>query len=327
MKFHRVLDGAAAVLAAAAALGAASACCAQGYPNKPIRVIFPFAAGGAGDIFVRTYGQKFTEKFGQSWVLDNRGGAGSTIGTEIAAKAAADGYTLLQGNLTFAVSAAIYGKLPYDAERDFAPITTLVNVVSVLAVTPSLPVSSVQELIAYAKTRPGQLSFASAGTGTTSHLSGELFKRMAGIEMTHVPYKGTTPALPDLLSGRVHLIFEPMPTMLPHVNAGRMKALGVTTAKRSNASPEIPTIAEQGLPGFDVVTWYGMLAPAGTPKPVLEKLHAALVEFAANADVKARLSSIGAEPATLGSAEFAAMIKRDIARWKEVARAANVKLD
>lgn len=324
MRLHRVLAAVAAILAAVASQGSAAQAT---YPNKPIRIIFAFAAGGAGDIFVRTYGQKFADKFGQSWVLDNRGGAGSTIGTDIAAKSPPDGYTLLQANLTFAVSAAVYSRLPYDPERDFAPITTLVNVVSVLAVTPSLPVSSVQDLIAYAKSKPGQLSFASAGPGTTSHLTGELFKRMAGIEMTHVPYKGTTPAFPDLMAGRVQLIFEPMPSMLPHVRGGRMKALGVTMAKRSNAAPDIPTIAEQGLEGFDVVTWYGVLAPAGTPKPVLEKLHAALVEFAASPDVKERLSSIGAEPATLSSAEFGAMIKRDIARWKEVARQANIKFD
>ena len=324
MQIHRVLAGAATVVAVAVSQGAAAQ---APYPSKPIRVIFPFAAGGAGDIFVRAYGQKFADKFGQNWVLDNRGGAGSTIGTDLVAKAAADGYTLLQATLTFAVSAAVYSKLPYDVERDFAPITTLVNVVPILAATPSLPVSGVQELIAYAKARPGQLSFASTGPGSSPHLTGELFKRMTGIEMMHVPYKGTSQAFPDLIAGRVQLIFEPMPSMLPHVRAGRMKALGVTTAKRSNAAPEIPTIAEQGLEGFDVVTWYGMLAPAGTPKPVLETLHAAIVEFAALPDVRERLSSIGAEPATLSSAEFAAMIERDVARWKEVAREANIKLD
>ncbi len=324
MQIHRVLAGAATVVVVAVSQGAAAQ---APYPSKPIRVIFPFAAGGAGDIFVRAYGQKFADKFGQNWVLDNRGGAGSTIGTDLVAKAAADGYTLLQATLTFAVSAAVYSKLPYDVERDFAPITTLVNVVPILAATPSLPVSGVQELIAYAKARPGQLSFASTGPGSSPHLTGELFKRMTGIEMMHVPYKGTSQAFPDLIAGRVQLIFEPMPSMLPHVRAGRMKALGVTTAKRSNAAPEIPTIAEQGLEGFDVVTWYGMLAPAGTPKPVLETLHAAIVEFAALPDVRERLSSIGAEPATLSSAEFAAMIKRDVARWKEVAREANIKLD
>lgn len=307
-------------------LGAAGLGWAQGYPTKPVRVIFPFAAGGAGDIIARAYGQKFTEKFGQSWVLDNRGGAGSTIGTDLAAKAAADGYTLLQCNLTFAVSAAVYSKLPYDAERAFTPITTLVNVVSILAVTPSLPVSNVKDFIAHAKARQGQLSFASAGTGSTSHMSGELFKRMTGIEMMHVPYKGTGPALPDLLAGRVHVVFEPMPTMLPHVRAGRMKALGVTTAKRSAAAPDIPTIAEQGLEGYDVVLWYGMLAPAGTPKPVVEKLYAAFVEFAASTDVREQLSSIGAEPASLSSPEFAAMIKRDLARWKKVAHEAGIRL-
>ena len=324
MQIKRVFAGAAAVFAVVLAQGTAAQ---APYPSRPIRVIFPFAAGGAGDIFVRTYGQKFADKFGQNWVLDNRGGAGSTIGTDLVAKAAADGYTLLQATLTFAVSAAVYSKLPYDVERDFAPITTLVNVVPILAATPSLPVSGVQELIAYAKTRPGQLSFASTGPGSSPHLTGELFKRMTGIEMTHVPYKGTSQAFPDLIAGRVQLIFEPMPSMLPHVRAGRMKALGVTTSKRSNAAPEIPTIAEQGLEGFDVVTWYGMLAPAGTPKPVLETLHAAIVEFAALPDVRERLSGIGAEPATLSPAEFAAMIRRDVARWKAVAREANIKLD
>ena len=307
-------------------LGAAGACGAQSYPSKPVRVIFAFAAGGAGDIIGRAYGQKFTEKFGQSWVLDNRGGAGSTIGTDIAAKAPPDGYTLFQANMTLCVSYAAYAKLPYDPVRDFAPITTTVNVISLLAVTPSLPVSTMKELVAYAKSRPGQLSYASAGPGSTSHFSGELFKRMTGIEMTHVPYKGTGPALPDLLSGRVHMIFEPLPTMLPHVRAGRMKSLGVTSAKRSNAAPEMPTLAEQGLEGFDVVLWYGFLAPTGTPKPILDKLHAAFVEFSAMPDIKERLSSIGAEPTSSSQAEFAAMIKRDIVRWKKLAVEAGIRL-
>jgi len=307
-------------------LSVAGACWAQAYPNKPVRVIFPFAAGGAGDIIARAYGQKFSDKFGQSWVLDNRGGAGSTIGTEIASKAPADGYTLLQCNLTFAVSAAVYSKLPYDAERAFTPISTTVNVVSILAVTPSLPVANVKELVAYARSRKGQLSFASAGMGSTSHLAGELFKIMTKTDMTHVPYKGTGPALPDLLAGRVHAIFEPMPTMLPHVRAGRMKALGVTAVKRSAAAPDIPTIAEQGLEGYDVVLWYGMVAPAGTPKAIVDKLHAALTVFAASPDIKEQLSSIGAEPATMSPAEFGAMIKRDIARWRKVAAEAGIRL-
>lgn len=315
-----------AIAGAGLAFCVAGASWPQTYPNKPVRVIFPFAAGGAGDIIARAYGQKFTDKFGQGWVLDNRGGAGSTIGTEIASKAPADGYTLFQCNLTFAVSAAVYGKLPYDAERAFAPITTTVNVVSILAVTPSLPVANVKELIAYAKTRKPPLTFASAGMGSTSHMSGELFKSMTKTEMMHIPYKGTGPALPDLLAGRVQVIFEPMPTMLPHVRAGRMKALGVTTIRRSAAAPEIPTLAEQGLDGYDVVLWYGMVAPAGTPRPIIEKLHAAFVTFAASPDIKDQLSSIGAEPATMSPAAFGAMIKSDIARWKKVAAEAGIHL-
>ncbi len=307
-------------------LAAAGACAAQSYPGKPVRVIFAFAAGGAGDIIARAYGQKFAEKFGQGWVLDNRGGAGSTLGTDLAAKAVPDGYTLFQANMTLCVSYAAYAKLPYDPARDFAPITTTVNVTSFLAVTPSLPVNNVKEFIAYTKARPGQLSYASAGQGSTSHFSAELFNRMAGIEMAHVPYKGTGPALPDLLAGRVHVIFEPMVTMLPHVRAGRMKALGVTSLKRSAAAPEIPSLAEQGMEGYDVVLWYGMLAPTGTPKPIVDKLHAALVEFAASADVREKLSALGAEPTSSSQAEFAAMIKRDITRWKKVAVEAGIRL-
>ncbi len=314
------------MLALWALLIAQSAAAQTNYPDKAVRVIFPFAAGGAGDIIGRAYGQKFSEKFQQSWVFDNRGGTGTTIGTDIAAKAAPDGYTLLQGNTTLCVSYAAYAKLPYDPVRDFAPITTTVKVISFLAVTPSLPVSSMKELIAYAKERPGQLSFASAGPGSTSHFSGELFKRMAGIEMTHVPYKGTGPALPDLLSGRVHLVFEPIPTMLPHVRAGRMKALGVTAAKRSNAVPEIPTLAEQGLEGYDVVLWYGMLAPTGTPQAIIDKPYAAFTEFSAMPDIRERLSGIGAETAGMSPTAFAAMIKSDIARWKKVALEAGIRL-
>ena len=297
---------------------------ADAYPDKPVRVILPFAPGGAVDIIARAYGQKFADKFGQSWIYDNRGGAGTTIGAELVAKSPANGYTLLLTTVSHTVSPSIYKSLPYHAERDFAPLTTVVNVVAILAVTPALAAANVQELIALAKAKPGQLSFASAGTGTVSQFQGELFKLMAGINMMHVPYKGTGPAFPDLVSGRVQLIFEPMPTMLPHVRAGRMRALGVTTAKRSGAAPDIPTIAEQGLADFDVVVWYGAFAPAGTPNPLLEKLHSALVEFAGSDYVRERLATIGAEPATLSRAEFASMIKRDIARWGRVAREAGV---
>ena len=315
------------VLWAALLLAAAGLACAQTYPNKPVRIIFPFAAGGAGDIIARTYGQKFAEKFGHGWVLDNRGGAGSTLGTDIAAKAAPDGYTLLQGSMTFAVSAATYTKLPYDAVRDFSPITPVGMAVSLLAVTPSLPANNLKELIAFAKSKPGQLTFASGGgTGSTGHLSGELFKRMAKIDMLHVPYKGTGVALPDLIAGRVHLIFEPIASMMPNVRAGRMRALGVTTAKRSAAAPEIPSLAEQGLEGFDVATWYGYLAPAGTPRPIIDTLYRALVEFVADAEVRKSMAAIGVEPMTLTPKEFAARIKSDIARWSEVARAASVSL-
>ena len=225
-----------------------------------------------------------------------------------------------------AVSPATFAKLPYDPVRDFSPITPLGMAVSLLAVTPSLPASSVKELVALAKAKPGQLTFASAGTGSTGHLSGELFKRMTGIDMLHVPYKGTGVAVPDLLSGRVHMIFEPMATMMPHVRSGRMRALGVTTAKRSAAAPEIPSLEEQGLKGLDVATWYGLLAPARTPQQVIDKLYGALAEFVASADARERMSAIGVEFMTLNPDEFAGRINRDIARWREVARAAGVSL-
>ncbi len=297
---------------------------AQQYPTKPVRVIFPFAAGGAGDIIARTYGQKFNDKFGQLWILDNRGGAGSTIGTDAVAKAAPDGYTLLLGTLTFAVSAATYKSLPYDPIRDFSPVAPVGMAVSILAVTPSLPVNSVKEMIALAKEKPGSLTFASAGAGSTGHLSGELFMRMAGVEILHVPYQGTGAAMNDLFGGRTQMIFEPMASMLPHVRGGRMRAIAVTTAKRSGAAPDIPSLAEQGLAGFDVATWYGILAPAGTPIPIVSRLNSALTEFVLSADVKEKMAGIGVEPLTMSPVEFSQRIKTDITRWSEVARTAGV---
>jgi tripartite-type tricarboxylate transporter receptor subunit TctC len=297
---------------------------AQQYPTKPVRVIFPFAAGGAGDIIARTYGQKFNDKFGQLWILDNRGGAGSTIGTDAVAKAAPDGYTLLLGTLTFAVSAATYKSLPYDPIRDFSPVAPVGMAVSILAVTPSLPVNSVKEMIALAKAKPGTLTFASAGAGSTGHLSGELFMRMAGVEILHVPYQGTGAAMNDLFGGRTQMIFEPMASMLPHVRGGRMRAIAVTTAKRSGAAPDIPSLAEQGLAGFDVATWYGILAPAGTPVPIVSRLNSALTEFVVSADVKEKMAGIGVEPLTMSPVEFSQRIKTDITRWSEVARTAGV---
>ncbi len=296
----------------------------QTYPNKPVRVIFPFAAGGAGDIIARTYGQKFSEKFGQPWVLENRAGAGSTIGADAVAKSAPDGYTLLLGTLTFAVSAATYKKLPYDPIKDFTAVAPLGMAVSLLAVTPTLEAKSVKELIALAKAQPGKLTFASAGQGSTGHLSGELFMRMAGIEMLHVPYQGTGAAMNDLFAGRSNMIFEPMATMYPNVRSGKMRALAVTTAKRSQAAPDIPTLVEQGVAGYDVATWYGIMGPGGVPSAIVDKLNVALLEFVANAEVKEKMASLGVEQLSMTPAEFAQRIRSDINRWSEVAKAANV---
>jgi len=248
-------------------------------------------------------------------------------GSKRVADAAPDGYTFVLGTVgTHAQSQTMYKKPLYNAATDFTPVALVAEVPIVLITRKDLRVNNLKEFIAYARARPGQLSYASAGLGSTSHFSAELFNRMAGIQMAHVPYKGTGPALPDLLAGRVHVIFEPTLTMLPHVRAGRMKALGVTSLRRAAATPEVPTLAEQGLDGYDVVLWYGMLAPTGTPKPIVDKLHAALVEFAASPYINEKLSPLGAEPTSSSQAEFAATIRRDIARWKKVAAEAGIRL-
>ena len=315
-----------AALAAAFIIGCtlAGTAGAQAWPARPVRIIFPFAAGGAGDIIARTYGAKFQERFGQPWVLENRPGAGSTIGADAVAKAAPDGQTLLLASLTFAVSAATYKKLPYDAVKDFTPVAPVGMAVSLLAVHPGVEAKSVKELVALAKAQPGKLTFASAGQGSTGHLSGELFMRMAGIEMLHVPYQGTGAAINDLFAGRSQMIFEPMATMYPHVKAGKMRALGVTTAKRSQAAPDIPTLMEQGMSGYDVATWYGIMGPAGLPAAIVDRLGPALSEFVGNAEVREKMDALGVEPLVMKPAEFAQRIRSDISRWSEVAKAANV---
>ncbi len=296
----------------------------QTYPIKPLRVIFPFAAGGAGDTIARVYGQKFAEKFSQSWILENHGGAGSTLGAAMVAKSPADGYTLLLGTLTFAVSAATYKKLPYDPLRDFTPIGPVGKAVSVLALTPSIKASTVKELIAMAQKSSPALTFASAGIGSTGHLSGELFMHMTGINLLHVPYQGTGAALGDLFSGRTHMVFEPLVSMLAHVRGGKMRAIGVTTSGRSLAAPDIPSLAEQGVEGYDVATWYGLMGPAGIPTDIVTTLNKALNEFIVNPEVKTLMSNIGVEPLVMNPSDFAKLIRKDISRWTDVAREAHV---
>lgn len=300
----------------------------QGYPEKPIRFVVPFTPGSGVDIVARLLGQKLGESWKQSVVVDNRSGAGGTIGTEIVARAVPDGYTILMGNLaTHGINPNLYRKLPYDAIRDFAPVTQVADVTNVLVVHPSLPVKSMQELIALARSRPGSINYGSGGAGSGAHLAAELFKSTAGVNMVHVPYKGVGLAMNDLLGGQIQLMFSNLLSSLPHVKAGKLRALAVTTAKRSSAAPDLPTIAEAGLRGYEAANWFGVLAPAATPKQVVAKLNGDIVKVLQMPDVRNRLSSQGADPVGSTPQQFAAYIKAEIARWKTVIRNAGIKAD
>jgi tripartite-type tricarboxylate transporter receptor subunit TctC len=316
----------ASVIFSTAILAIASASVlAQSYPDKPIRLVVPYTPGGATDIVARVVGQKLGESLGQQVVIDNRPGGGTLIGTDIVAKATPDGYTLLMCAATLGTNPSLYEKLPYDTLKDFAPVSLVAIVPNILVVHPSLPVKSVQQLIEYAKANPGKLSFASTGNGGSSHLAGELFKSMAGVDMVHVPYKGSAPAHTDVLGGRVPVMFDS--AMLPHIKAGKVRALAVTTLKRSPAAPELPTLAESGLPGYEAVAWFGVLAPAGVPKQIVNKLSSEIVRIVHMPDVQQRFDSLAAEPIGNTPDEFATYIKEDIEKWAKVIKAANIRLD
>ena len=316
-----------AIAAASLGLSFAGSALAQAFPSKPIRLIVPFPPGGLADVWARVFGQELTRAWNQPVVIDNRPGAGTTIAADIVAKAPADGYTVYFTNIGHSMSAGLYRKLPYSVQSDFSPVTIVGDVTSILAVTPSVPANTAAELIVLAKSKPGQISFASAGNGTASHLLGEYLRLRARIDLVHIPYKGTAPALSDLLAGRVTMIFEPMPTMLPHVRAGKLKALGVTTAKRAAAAPEIATLAETGLPGFDVSIWYGFLVPAKTPRPLVTRLHTEFARVVNTQEMKARFAAQGAEPVANTPEQFAAIIKADIAQWSKVIKDAGVTVN
>jgi tripartite-type tricarboxylate transporter receptor subunit TctC len=313
-------------LAAVAAIGAAGMAAAQDYPNKPVRLVVPFPPGGVADNMARAYGQELAKAWQQPVVVENRPGAGTTIGADFVAKSPADGYTIYLTNVGHSSSAAVYRKLPYNADKDFTPVSLLADVPSILAATPSLPANNVKELIALAKAKPGTINFASAGTGTGSHLMGEYLRALAGIDIVHVPYKGTAPAFADLSTGRVSLIFEPIGTMLPHIRAGKLKALGVTTAKRSPVAPEIPAIAE-ALAGYDTSTWYGILAPAGTPPEVVRKIHGELVRITQSPEMKERLLAQGLQPVANTPEQFAAVLKADVQRWTKLVKDAGITVE
>jgi tripartite-type tricarboxylate transporter receptor subunit TctC len=317
-----------AFLLAAVMLGFASGVAYAVYPDKPVRLIVPFPAGGATDFMARSLAQKLSERLGQPIVVDNRGGAGGTIGAEAVASAAPDGYTLLFSTMgVLAINPSLYDKLRYDPVKDFTPVSLTHATANLLVVHPSVPAKDVKELIALAKAKPGTLTFGSSGNGTSSHLSGELFKSMAGIDITHVPYKGTGPALTDLLTGRISMMIDTVSVHVENVNAGKLRALGVTSAKRTPSLPNVPTIAEAGLPGFDVSIWLGVLAPAKTPPDIVARLNSEIRKVMAEPEMKAQLVKAGIDPLTSTPDEFAATIKSDMAKWSKVVKASGARVD
>lgn len=301
---------------------------AQTYPTRAITLIVPFPAGGTTDILGRFVGQALSAAWNQPVVVENRGGAGGNIGAAAVAKAAPDGYTLLVGTVgTHAINASLYTKMPYDTLKDFAPVTQIASVPNMLVVTPSLPVGSVTELIAYAKANPGKLNMASSGNGTSIHLSGELFKVMTGVDMVHVPYKGSAPALNDLMGGQVQLMFDNMPSALPQVKGGTLKALAVTTATRSPAMPDLPTVAEAGVPGFEASSWFGVFAPAGTPKEIVVKLQTEIARILKSPEMTERLAQQGAVAVGNTPDEFGAYVQSELVKWAGVVKASGARVD
>jgi len=297
-----------------------------GYPARPIRLIVPFPPGGSTDILARALGEKLAQGLAQPVVIDNRPGAGGSIGAEAVARAAADGYTLMMGHLgTLAVNPAIYKNLPYDPVKSFAPVSLMAIVPSVLVVNPSLPVASAGELVAYAKAHPGKLTYGSAGNGSTSHLTTEYFKLITGTDILHVPYKGVGPMLTDLVSGQLSMGLNGAPAVMAHVNAGRLRALAVTSLKRLQALPQVPTLDEAGVRGFDASGWYGVVAPAGTPQAIVARLNAEIGRAMQTPELRSRLDSEGALPAPGTPEAFAAFIRAEIARWAEVLKRAGVQ--
>src|SRR4051812_41036431 len=301
---------------------------AQTYPAKAVRMVVPFAAGaGSNDIMARLIAQKLTDSFGQQVVVDNRPGASGIIGTDIVAKAPADGYTVLMMSLTYTVLPSLFSNLPFDPVKDLAPVTMVASAPLMLVVNPSVPVKSVPEFIAYAKANPGKLNFGSGGAGATPHLAGEMLKSMAGLQVTHIPYKGGAPALADLVGGQIQFMLENIPGTLPFVKGGKLRALAITDIKRSPLLPDLPTLDEAGLKGYELVGWNGMFVPAGTPAAIVNKLHGGVVAALALPDVKERLTILGADGVGDTPQHFAAFIKADIVKWAKVVKAAGIKVE
>ncbi|SFL86951.1 tripartite tricarboxylate transporter substrate binding protein [Variovorax sp. OV329] len=317
-----------ATLALAAALSPWAASAQNSYPSKPIRLIVPFAPGGSADVVGRIMAEELRAELGQPVVVENRPGAGGNIGGDAVSKAPADGYTLLLAATgPIVVNPSLYARMSYDPAVDLAPITLIARDHNLMAVNPAVPAKNVKEFIAYAKANPTKVSFGSPGNGTPAHLGGELFNQKAGTTMTHVPYKGSGPAMNDLLAGQITVMIDNMPALLPQVQSGRLRALGVASETRASGAPDIPTVAESGLPGFTVTAWKGLMAPANTPRPVIAKLHNAAVKALAKPSVKKRLVDLGAEPAGTTPEEFGTLIARETKSWAALVKSTGAKID
>jgi tripartite-type tricarboxylate transporter receptor subunit TctC len=312
----------------AAAIATMPSAWAQSWPTKPIKLVAPSTPGDAPDVIARMVAEKLSTALGQQVVVENKPGAGGVVGSEAVAKAAPDGYTLIMGNAgSHGINAAVYSRLPYDIQRDFVPVSQVAVAPNVMVINPAVPANTVAEFIAYAKTQPGKLSYASGGNGSSAHMSMELFKSMAGVDLQHIPYKGSSPALTDLVAGQVVVFIGNMPPTVPLVKAGKLRALAVTTKNRSALMPELPTISEAGLPGYETVAWFGVLAPANTPPDVVNRLSQEIARIAKSPEMREKLMAMGAEPVGSTPEEFKAVIDRDIAKWKPLAQKVGIKVD
>lgn len=327
MKKNSLCRAGANLALALATVAAALPSHAQPYPSRPVRFIVPFGAGGAVDIMSRAVGQKLSEQWNQPVIVDNRPGAGGNLGAELAARAAPDGYTLVLGDAAHAIGASLYKKLSYDFARDFAPITLAAVTPLTVVVHPSIPAASVRELIQLARSKKGQIHFGSGGSGSSTHLAGEMFKILAAVDLVHVPYKGVPAAVPDLLSGQVSVVFLPLPVALPHLRSNRIRALAITTATRSPALPDLPTVAESGITGYDASTWYGMMVPTGTPRVIVDRLHRDITAALRFPEINDRLTAQGARIVASTPAEFAAHIRSEIAKWAKVVQATGARVE